>query len=167
GNQSIGFAGSEVGGNEQRISDILKHTEPGDLVQFGLIPEFIGRLPMMAVLNPLTQKDLEHVLLSTKNSLVKQFSKLFSMEGIRLEFSKAAIKSIADKAIALKTGARALRSIMEKIMLDIMYEIPSLEGVCEVHISPGVVEGTSKPKLKYNKGQSKAKKTPNNKKSAA
>lgn len=167
GNQSIGFTSSEAGMNEQQISDILRHTEPEDLVQFGLIPEFIGRLPMMAVLNPLSQKDLEHVLLSTKNSLVKQFSKLFSMEGIRLEFSKAAIKAIADRAIALKTGARALRSIMEKIMLDIMYEIPSLEGVCEVHISPGVVEGTSKPKLKYSNRVSKAKKSQKNKKSAA
>jgi ATP-dependent Clp protease ATP-binding subunit ClpX len=119
------------------------------LVQFGLIPEFIGRLPMMAVLNPLTQEDLEHVLLSTKNSIVKQFTKLFSMEGIQLQFSKTAIKAIADKAIALKTGARALRSIMEKIMLDIMYEIPSLEGVQEVQINLGVVEGTSKPKIKF------------------
>ncbi len=167
GNQSIGFTSSEAGMNEQQISDILKHTEPEDLVQFGLIPEFIGRLPMMAVLNPLSQKDLEHVLISTKNSLVKQFRKLFSMEGIRLEFSKAAIKAIADRAIALKTGARALRSIMEKIMLDIMYEIPSLEGVSEVHISPGVVEGTSKPKLKYNKSVAKVKKSQKNKKSAA
>ena len=104
---------------------------------------------MMAVLNPLTQEDLEHVLLSTKNSIVKQFTKLFSMEGIQLQFSKTAIKAIADKAIALKTGVRALRSIMEKIMLDIMYDLPSLEGVQEVQISLGVVEGTSKPKIKF------------------
>ena len=108
---------------------------------------------MMAVLNPLTQEDLEHVLMSTKNSIVKQFSKLFSMEGIQLHFTKTAIKAIADKAIALKTGARALRSIMEKIMLDIMYEIPSLEGVSEVQITSSVIEGRGKPKIKFkNKG---------------
>ena len=136
---------------------MLKNTEPEDLVQFGLIPEFIGRLPMMAVLNPLTQEDLEHVLLSTKNSIVKQFTKLFSMEDIQLQFSKTAIKAIADKAIVLKTGARALRSIMEKIMLDIMYEIPSLEGVQEVQIDLGVVEGTSNPKIKFKNKESKSK----------
>lgn len=149
GNQSIGFKSFEGIEEAQKVSEILKNTEPEDLVQFGLIPEFIGRLPMMAILNPLTQEDLEHVLLSTKNSIVKQFTKLFSMEGIQLHFTKCAIKAIADKAIALKTGARALRSIMEKIMLDIMYEIPSLEGVNEVQINSSVIEGTGKPKIKF------------------
>ena len=157
GNQSIGFKSFEGIDDAHKVSEILKNTEPEDLVQFGLIPEFIGRLPMMAVLNPLTQEDLEHVLLSTKNSIVKQFSKLFSMEGIQLHFSKAAIKAIADKAIALKTGARALRSIMEKIMLDIMYEIPSLEGVSEVHIGSNVIDGKAKPKIKFKKNRTKAK----------
>lgn len=157
GNQSIGFKSLEGIDEALKVSEMLKNTEPEDLVQFGLIPEFIGRLPMMAVLNPLTQEDLEHVLLSTKNSIVKQFTKLFSMEGIQLQFSKTAIKAIADKAIVLKTGARALRSIMEKIMLDIMYEIPSLEGVQEVQIDLGVVEGTSNPKIKFKNKESKSK----------
>ena len=157
GNQSIGFKSIAGIDEAHKVSEILKNTEPEDLVQFGLIPEFIGRLPMMAVLNPLTQEDLEHVLLSTKNSIVKQFSKLFSMEGIQLRFSKTAIKSIADKAIALKTGARALRSIMEKIMLDIMYEIPSLEGVTEVQISSAVIEGKGKPKIKFKNKVTKTK----------
>ena len=166
GNQSIGFKSNEGIDEAQKVSEILKNTEPEDLVQFGLIPEFIGRLPMMAVLNPLTQEDLEHVLLSTKNSIVKQFSKLFSMEGIKLHFTKTAIKAIADKAIALKTGARALRSIMEKIMLDIMYEIPSLEGVSEVQITSSVIEGNGKPKVKFANKEKKSK-SRLNKKSAA
>jgi ATP-dependent Clp protease ATP-binding subunit ClpX len=157
GNQSIGFKSIAGIDEAHKVSEILKNTEPEDLVQFGLIPEFIGRLPMMAVLNPLTQEDLEHVLLSTKNSIVKQFSKLFSMEGIQLRISKTAIKSIADKAIVLKTGARALRSIMEKIMLDIMYEIPSLEGVTEVQISSAVIEGKGKPKIKFKNKVTKTK----------
>ncbi len=150
GNQSIGFNSPEDESSPLK-NNILRKTEPEDLVHFGLIPEFIGRLPMVAVLDPLTQSDLEHILLSTKNSLVKQFAKLFSMEGIKLHFSKSAINAIANKAIALKTGARALRSIMEKIMLDVMYDIPSKEGIEEVHISLSVVEGSSKPKIKYSK----------------
>lgn len=157
GKQSIGFKSLEGIDEALKVSEILRNTEPEDLVQYGLIPEFIGRLPMMAILNPLTQEDLKHVLLSTENSIVKQFTKLFSMEGIQLDFSKSAIKAIADKAITLKTGARALRSIMEKIMLDIMYEIPSLEGVSEVQINLGVVEGTGKPKIKFDDIKSKAK----------
>ena len=166
GNQSIGFKSNDAIEETKKVSEILKKTEPEDLVQFGLIPEFIGRLPMMAVLNPLSQNDLEHVLLSTKNSIVKQFSKLFSMEGIQLHFTNTAIKAIADKAIALKTGARALRSIMEKIMLDIMYEIPSLEGVSEVQITASVIQGNGKPKLKFSKNGKKSK-SKFNKKSAA
>ena len=166
GNQSIGFKSNEGIDEAQKVSEILKNTEPEDLVQFGLIPEFIGRLPMMAVLNPLTQEDLEHVLMSTKNSIVKQFSKLFSMEGIQLHFTKTAIKAIADKAIALKTGARALRSIMEKIMLDIMYEIPSLEGVMKCKLPQVLLRGVESQNLslltKKKKSKSKL-----NKKSAA
>ena len=159
GNQSIGFESSDKEFNQKTKATILRNTEPEDLVQFGLIPEFIGRLPMMAVLDPLTNKDLEHILLSTKNSLVKQFAKLFAMEGAQLKFTKSAINAIAHKAIELKTGARALRSIMEKIMLDIMYDIPSMDNVLEVQINASVVEGTAKPKLKYKKVSSPSKKS--------
>lgn len=162
GNQSIGFDSAEEPLSGPVKNNILRKTEPEDLVHFGLIPEFIGRLPMVAVLDPLTQSDLEHILLSTRNSLVKQFAKLFSMEGIKLHFSKSAINAIANKAIALKTGARALRSIMEKIMLDIMYDIPSMEGIEEVHISLSVVEGRSKPKIKYSKKPKSEKKPSSN-----
>lgn len=167
GNQSIGFDPSEDALGAGSKSNILRNTEPEDLVQFGLIPEFIGRLPMVAVLDPLTNKDLEHILLSTKNSLVKQFCKLFAMEGTKLHFSKSAIHAIAQKAIALKTGARALRSIMEKIMLDIMYEIPSMDNVVEVQITAAVVEGRAKPKLKSKKSENASRKAASKGKDAA
>ncbi len=167
GNQSIGFKSLDAAYNNKQITDILNQVEPEDLVQYGLIPEFIGRLPMTAVLDPLSAKDLEYILLATKNSLVKQFSKLFSMEGIHLEFSKSAIKAIADKAIALKTGARALRSIMEKVMLDIMYKIPSLDDVDEVRIGASVINGTGKPKVVLNKNNSEGNKKESKKKNAA
>ncbi|MEM7790211.1 MAG: ATP-dependent Clp protease ATP-binding subunit ClpX [Verrucomicrobiota bacterium] len=134
--------------NEVTMSELLRETQPQDLVHFGMIPEFIGRLPMVAILDDLTRSDLEHILQNTKNSLVKQYSKLFSMEGAKLRFTRDAIAAIADKAIELKTGARALRSIMERIMLDVMYDLPQSENVEEVIINRGVVEGRGKPKIK-------------------
>ena len=167
GNQSIGFKELDGTYNDKQITEILKQVEPEDLVQYGLIPEFIGRLPMTAVLDALSAKDLEYILLSTKNSLVKQFSKLFSMEGIHLEFSQSAIKAISNKAINLKTGARALRSIMEKVMLDIMYEIPSLDNVDEVRVGARVINGTAKPKVLFSKNNSKVNKKTGKKKNAA
>jgi ATP-dependent Clp protease ATP-binding subunit ClpX len=137
--------------NEVPISELLRETQPEDLVHFGMIPEFIGRLPMVAVLDELSRSDLEHILQNTKNSLVKQYSKLFSMEGADLHFTRDAVAAIAEKAIELKTGARALRSIMERIMLDVMYELPQTENVEKVVINRGVVEGRSKPKLHFSK----------------
>jgi len=137
--------------NEVPLSDLLRETQPEDLVHFGMIPEFIGRLPMVAVLDELTRSDLEHILQNTKNSLVKQYSKLFSMEGADLHFTRDAVAAIAEKAIELKTGARALRSIMERIMLDVMYELPQTENVEKVVINRGVVEGRAKPKLHFRK----------------
>jgi len=112
-----------------------------------MIPEFIGRLPMVAVLDELSRSDLEHILQNTKNSLVKQYGKLFSMEGAELHFTREAVAAIAEKAIELKTGARALRSIMERIMLDVMYDLPQTENVEKVVINRAVVEGRGKPKL--------------------
>ena len=137
--------------NEVPLSELLREVQPEDLVHFGMIPEFIGRLPMVAVLDELTRSDLEHILQNTKNSLVKQYSKLFSMEGADLHFTRDAVAAIAEKAIELKTGARALRSIMERIMLDVMYELPQTENVEKVVINRGVVEGKGKPKLHYRK----------------
>lgn len=137
--------------NEVPISELLRETQPEDLIHFGMIPEFIGRLPMVAVLDELSRSDLEHILQNTKNSLVKQYSKLFSMEGADLHFTRDAIAAIAEKAIELKTGARALRSIMERIMLDVMYELPQTENVEKVVINRAVVEGRAKPKLHFHK----------------
>jgi len=137
--------------NEVPMSELLRETQPEDLIHFGMIPEFIGRLPMVAVLDELTRSDLVHILQNTKNSLVKQYSKLFSMEGADLHFTRDAVAAIAEKAIELKTGARALRSIMERIMLDVMYELPQTENVEKVVINRAVVEGRSKPKLHFRK----------------
>ncbi|MGZ0657583.1 ATP-dependent Clp protease ATP-binding subunit ClpX [Coraliomargarita sp. W4R53] len=139
--------------NEVPVSELLRETQPEDLVHFGMIPEFIGRLPMVAVLDELSRSDLEHILQNTKNSLVKQYSKLFSMEGADLHFTRDAVAAIAEKAIELKTGARALRSIMERIMLDVMYELPQTENVERVVINRGVVEGRGKPKLHFGKAK--------------
>ena len=139
--------------NEVPLSELLRETQPEDLVHFGMIPEFIGRLPMVAVLDELSRSDLEHILQSTKNSLIKQYCKLFSMEGAALHFTRDALAAIAEKAIELKTGARALRSIMERIMLDVMYELPQTKNVEKVVINRGVVEGRVKPKLHFRKAE--------------
>jgi ATP-dependent Clp protease ATP-binding subunit ClpX len=134
--------------NEVPLSELLRDTQPEDLVHFGMIPEFIGRLPMVAVLDELSRSDLEHILQNTKNSLLKQYGKLFSMEGATLNFTECAVAAVADKAIQLKTGARALRSIMERIMLDVMYDLPQTDNVDEVVIDRAVVEGKGKPEIK-------------------
>lgn len=133
--------------SEVPVSELLRETQPEDLVHFGMIPEFIGRLPMVAVLDELSRSDLEHIMRNTKNSLIKQYSKLFSMEGTQLHFTRDAVAAVAEKAVALKTGARALRSIMERIMLDVMYELPQIDNVARVVINRAVVEGRGKPKL--------------------
>lgn len=154
GSKAMGFdTMHNVHQSEVPVSELLRETQPEDLVHFGMIPEFIGRLPMVAVLDELTGSDLEYILRNTKNSLVKQYSKLFSMEGAQLHFTRDAICAIADKAIALKTGARALRSIMERIMLDVMYDLPQLDNVAKVTINRAVVEGRGKPKLEIGQGE--------------
>jgi ATP-dependent Clp protease ATP-binding subunit ClpX len=124
---------------------MMKSVQPEDLIRFGMIPEFIGRLPVVSVLDPLTQPELERILVETKNALVKQYSKLFAMEGVSLRFSRDAIAAIAAKALELKTGARALRSIMENIMLDLMFELPDQNEVTEVHINAAVINGKKEP----------------------
>ena len=131
--------------------EILRHVEPEDLVQYGLIPEFIGRLPVVSVLRELTREDLEHILLNTKNSLIQQYSKLLSMDGAGLRFTRDAIGAIAEQAIELGTGARSLRSILEKLMLEVMYQIPDDQNIAEVVINRAVVEGKKRPTLKRKK----------------
>ncbi|RTL71134.1 MAG: ATP-dependent Clp protease ATP-binding subunit ClpX [Hyphomicrobiales bacterium] len=138
---SIGFAAKVSGPDERRTGDILKGVEPEDLLKFGLIPEFIGRLPVIATLEDLDEAALMQILTAPKNALVKQYQRLFEMEDVRLTLTQDALKAIARKAIERKTGARGLRSIMESILLDSMFELPGLKGVEEVVVGPEVVEG--------------------------
>lgn len=138
----------ELEDKEPALSESLKEVRPEDLVRFGLIPEFIGRLPVISVLNDLKESDLVEILKSTKNSLLKQYMKMFIADGVNLRFTDGAIGEIAKKAIELKTGARALRSIMEKMMLDIMYDIPDVDGNSEIVITEKIAKGLGQAKIK-------------------
>lgn len=146
----IGF-GAEVKGEADKatISQILSQVEPGDLVKFGLIPEFIGRLPVVATLTELDEAALVQILSEPKNALTKQYSALFEMENVELEFRDDALQAIAQKAMSRKTGARGLRSIVESILLDTMYDIPSTQGVIKAVVDESVVKGESAPILIY------------------
>ncbi len=149
--KSIGF-GADVGGPDSRkIGDIISEVEPQDLLKFGLIPEFVGRLPVIATLNDLNIDAMIQILTAPKNALVKQFKKLFELESVKLTFTDEALKSIADKAIKRKTGARALRSILEKILLESMFDLPSLHSVEEVVVNEDSVDKDSEPLLIYSK----------------
>jgi ATP-dependent Clp protease ATP-binding subunit ClpX len=158
GQRGLGFGSIKAQQDNSGMMDaesIMKSIEPGDLVRFGMIPEFIGRLPVVSVLEPLQVADLEKILLRTKNAMVKQYSKLFAMDGVRLKFTSDAIKAIATKAVELKTGARALRSIMENLMLEVMYDLPGRDDVVEVVIDSSVVAGKRRPIMrKAAKGES-------------
>ena len=142
---SIGFGADVKSEDDRKVGDILREVEPEDLLKFGLIPEFVGRVPVLATLSDLDEDALVDILTSPRNALVKQYQRLFSMEEVKLEFTEDALRSVAAKAIERKTGARGLRSIMESILLDSMYELPSLEGVEEIVINREVVEGRADP----------------------
>ncbi|WP_341704345.1 ATP-dependent Clp protease ATP-binding subunit ClpX [Ferrovibrio sp.] len=142
---SIGFGANVRGPDERRSGEILAEVEPDDLLKFGLIPEFIGRLPVIATLHDLDEAALVDILTKPKNALIKQYQRLFEMEDVKLTFSEEAVFAVARKAIARKTGARGLRSILESILLDPMFDLPNMNGVEEVVISPDVVEGRAKP----------------------
>ncbi|MEM7491881.1 MAG: ATP-dependent Clp protease ATP-binding subunit ClpX [Pseudomonadota bacterium] len=142
---SIGFGAAVKDPEERKVGEILRTVEPEDLQRYGLIPEFIGRLPVLATLADLDEDALITILTEPKNALVKQYQKLFEMEEVALTFTDDALKAVAKKAITRKTGARGLRSIMESILLDTMYELPSLRGVSEVVINAEVVEGNAEP----------------------
>ncbi len=142
---SIGFGADVRSPDDRKTGEVLKHLEPEDLLKFGLIPEFIGRLPVVATLEDLDQKALVDILVRPKNALVKQYQRLFEMESVKLTFSDDALTSIARKAMGRKSGARGLRSIMEAILLDTMFELPSLDGVEEVVVNSEVVEGRAQP----------------------
>ncbi|MGB5947878.1 MAG: ATP-dependent Clp protease ATP-binding subunit ClpX [Parvibaculum sp.] len=145
----IGFGATVRADDDRRTGDILKELEPEDLLKFGLIPEFVGRMPVLATLEDLDESALIQILTEPKNALVKQYERLFEMENVKLTFSSDALHSIAKKAIERKTGARGLRSIMEAILLDTMFDLPTLEGVEEVVISAEVVEGKARPLYIY------------------
>ena len=142
---SIGFGASLKESEERGVGEILRNTEPEDLQRFGLIPEFIGRLPVIATLEDLDESALIKILTEPKNALLKQYQKLFDMERVELNFTPEALTAVARRAIARKTGARGLRSIMEGILLDTMFELPNLRGVEEVVINGEVVEGNAEP----------------------
>ena len=150
----IGFNASVKMPETRKFSEILSGVEPEDLLKYGLIPEFIGRLPILASLDDLDEKALIEILTVPKNCLVKQYKKIYSLEDVKLTFTKDALKAIAKKAISRKTGARGLRSILEEILLDSMYEIPSEENINEVVINSDVVLGKGKPIVAYSKEKS-------------
>jgi ATP-dependent Clp protease ATP-binding subunit ClpX len=142
---SIGFGAEVRDIDDRRMGEILRDVEPEDLLRFGLIPEFVGRLPVIATLEDLDENALIQILREPRNALVKQYQRLFEMEDVKLTFSDDALRAIARKAIARETGARGLRSILENILLDTMYELPNLEGVQEVVVNAETVEGRSRP----------------------
>jgi len=146
----IGF-GAEVKSKEdaRAIGEVLREVEPEDLIKFGLIPEFVGRLPAVATLESLDEAALVTILVEPKNALTKQYSKLFQMEGVELEFRESALQLIARKALERKTGARGLRSIMEHALLDIMFDLPSLPNLSKVVVDEGVIRGDTPPILIY------------------
>ncbi|MDR0737106.1 MAG: ATP-dependent Clp protease ATP-binding subunit ClpX [Zoogloeaceae bacterium] len=146
---SIGFAAMVKGKNEKRIGDVLRGVEPDDLIKFGLIPELIGRLPVVAALQELEESMLVRILIEPKNAMIKQYQKLFDMEAAELEVRPAALAAIAQQALDRKIGARGLRSILEKVLLDIMYDLPGMENVTKVVIDENMVRGDAKPLLIY------------------
>src|SRR5690554_2923012 len=146
---SIGFAATVESPEDRRTGELFRLVEPEDLLKFGLIPEFVGRLPVLATLEDLDEAALIQILTEPKNALVKQYQRLFEMENVELTFHESALSAIARRAIERKTGARGLRSIMEAILLDTMFELPALEGVQEVVISDEVVSGNARPLYIY------------------
>lgn len=148
GKKSIGFIQAGDGqSKDKRTADILRHLEPDDLVKFGMIPEFIGRLPMVAVVDPLDEDALSEILTEPRNALVKQYQKLLKMDNVQLEFKQEAVRAIAQEAYRRKTGARALRGIVEELMLDVMYELPSRKDVTRCTITKEMVEKRSTAEL--------------------
>lgn len=157
----IGFSATvKSKDSERNVGETLKEVEPEDLVKYGLIPEFVGRLPVIATLDELDEAALVQILIEPKNSLVKQYQRLFEMEDVELDFREDALRAVAGKAMERKTGARGLRSIMESVLLDIMYEAPSLEQLGKVVIDEAVIKGESDPMLIYERADEQQKAVP-------
>lgn len=154
--KSIGFGAQVAGPDERGVGELFTETEPEDLLKFGLIPEFVGRLPVIATLEDLDEDALVQILSLPKNALLKQYQALFNMEDVKLTFSEDALFAVARKAIERKTGARGLRSIMEDTLLDTMFDLPSVEGVEEIVVNGEVVEGKATPLLIYSERREEA-----------
>ena len=151
GKKAMGFGTNVVSRTEKKIGDVLRQVEPEDLIKYGLIPEFVGRLPVVTTLEELDDAALVKILVEPKNALIKQFQKLLSFDNVRLKFTESALVAIARKAVQRKSGARGLRAILEEIMLDVMYEIPSQKGIKECLITEETVTKKDKPILIYEK----------------
>ncbi|MDI9558017.1 MAG: ATP-dependent Clp protease ATP-binding subunit ClpX [Syntrophorhabdus sp.] len=149
GKKSIGFGVDVEGGRDKQYSELIKDIQPEDLLKYGLIPEFIGRLPIIATLGELTEDNLVEILKRPRNAIVKQYKRLFDLENVKLTFTEGALRGIAREAMKKKTGARGLRSIMERVMLDVMYEIPALTNVKECVLSEEVIVNHDRPILIY------------------
>src|ERR1700746_3554052 len=156
GNRVMGFGSPSLEVDEALRKEAIRHVEPEDLLGFGMIPEFVGRLPVVRSLVALTGEEMLAILTETKNAMVKQYTKLFSMEGVRLTVTKDALRALAAQAVTKGTGARALRSMLERIMLDVMYEVPSREDIAEVTINRAVVEGKKLPLIRKKKDKTAA-----------
>ena len=154
---SIGFGADVKNTQDKKTGEWMKTLEPEDLLKFGLIPEFIGRLPMIATLEDLDEKSLIKILQEPKNSLTKQYQELFKLDGCKLSFKENALREIAQKAITKKTGARGLRSILENILLKTMYDLPSQDNIEEVIVDANAVKGHSQPIIVHSKGDNKSK----------
>src|ERR1043165_445655 len=148
GQRTMGFGSPTLEVEALLAKEAVRHVEPEDLLSFGMIPEFIGRLPVISALDALTEEEMVAILTDTKNAMIKQYTKLFSMEGVRLSVTKDALKALAAQAVTKGTGARALRSMLERIMLEIMYDVPSREDIAEVTINRAVVEGKKLPLIR-------------------
>ncbi|MBI5845767.1 MAG: ATP-dependent Clp protease ATP-binding subunit ClpX [Deltaproteobacteria bacterium] len=156
GEKVIGFGAKMSDRSEKSMGELLLNVEPEDLLKFGMIPEFIGRLPVLATLGELNEQSLVRILTEPKNALVKQFQKLFQMEGVKLRFTDTALAAVASKSLARKSGARGLRAILEKAMLDIMFEIPSAQNVKECVVAEEVILNNEAPILLYEQSKKKA-----------
>jgi len=148
GNRVLGFHSPQNSSPDLQLRETLRHTEPEDLLSFGMIPEFVGRLPIVTALDSLTEEELILILTDTRNAMVKQYTKLLAMEGVNLVVTKDALRAMAQQAATKGTGARALRSMFEKIMLDVMYDVPSREDIADVVINRAVVEGKRAPLIR-------------------
>ena len=159
GETKMGFGAEVKGKSDKSLSELLKQVEPDDLMKYGLIPEFIGRIPVISALDELSEEALMTILTQPKNALMRQYIKLFDFEDVNLKITDDALKAVASEAIKRKSGARGLRAILEQIMLEVMYDVPSMEGVGEVVVNEDVITKKAKPLLVYEKDSKKKNKS--------